>query len=117
MITFARLVTLFPLTIKEEVALQHIKRAANDVKDVDFGADEDTELEVVGSKAMYYIAPLLWVDMQNRVSEYEESLQTFKDIERFQEYWLNRSSSALLAFQSKDGENTSKSGGLQWATP
>lgn len=109
MINFTQLKTLFPLTIKEDVAYAHIKRAAADVKDVDFGLDEDARVEIIGSKTMYYLAPLLWVDMQNRVSEYEESLQTFKDIERFQKYWLERANTALAGFKE------SKKGNLSWA--
>lgn len=114
MITFTQLKTLFPLTIEESVASAHIKRATADVEDIDFKENVEAKLEVIGCKAMYYIAPLLWIDMQARVDEYDESMHTFKDIEKFQEYWLSRSSSALLAFQA-GSTGISKNGGLLWA--
>lgn len=111
MVDFASLKTLFPLEIEEEKALAHIKRARLDFMEIEF-KNKDLELEVIGSKAMYYLAPLLWSKMQNRVDEYEESLQTFKDIEKFQAYWLDRSSSGLL----QNSEPKKQIGDLLWAS-
>jgi hypothetical protein len=100
MVTIENLKTLFPLSLSDEAITPHLSRATWDYKDVVF---EDTlqELEVVGSKTLYYLAPLLWVDMQDRADEYSESLQTFKDVEKFKATWLNRANSAL----NKDDEN------------
>lgn len=112
MITIDELKKLFPLTMEENVVNQHIKRASMDYESETFTSDE--ELEIVGSKAMYYLSPLLWVDIQDRTDEYSESMQTFKDVERFQAYWLERCNSAYALTQRSKDEKT-MAGGLQWA--
>ncbi len=104
---------LFPLTLKEEMVTQHIKRALMDYEGLEL--NETEELEIVGSKAMYYLAPWLWVDMQNRTDEYEESLSTFKDVKEFQAYWMRRADSAIELHHKKNGN--SQNGGLAWACP
>lgn len=104
MITIANLKTLFPLSMQDDEITPHLTRADWDYKHVTF-EDELQELEVVGSKTLYYLAPLLWVDMQGRADEYDESLQTFKDVEKFQSSWLERANSAL----SKDDGVTTES--------
>ena len=101
MIDIAALKTLFPLSLEEDEITPHLNRATWDYKAVEF-EDELQELEVVGSKTLYYLAPLLWVDMQNRADEYSESLQTFKDIEKFQASWLERANSALNKTNNDD---------------
>ncbi|AXH14367.1 hypothetical protein CP985_05645 [Malaciobacter mytili LMG 24559] len=85
---------LFPLSLEAKAITPHLNRAIWDYNHVEF-EDEIQQVEVIGSKAFYYLAPLLWVDMQDRVNEYEESLETFKDVKTFQSYWLDRSNSAL----------------------
>lgn len=104
MVTIATLKTLFPLSLEDNAITPHLSRATWDYKEVVF-EDELQELEVVGSKTLYYLAPLLWVDMQNRASEYSESLETFKDVEKFKATWLERANSAL----NKDDENVTDS--------
>lgn len=104
MITVENLKTLFPLSLEEVDITPHLARADWDYKDKMF-EDNLQELEVVGSKTLYYLAPLLWVDMQNRADEYNESLETFKDVEKFQSSWLERANSAL----SKDDGATTDS--------
>jgi len=94
MITIEELCKLFPLSLKDEEIEPHLHRADWDYRNIEF-EDRLQELEVVGSKTLYYLAPLLWVDMQTRADEYNESLETFKDIEKFQASWLKRASSAL----------------------
>jgi len=94
-VTVEQLKTLFPLTIENESITPHLNRAEMDYKHIDFKDDDTLELEVVGSKTLYYLAPLLWVDMQDRADEYGESLQTFKDVEKFKANWLDRANSAL----------------------
>ncbi len=108
--TIADLKALFPLSLEDEQIQAHLNRSIWDFNDVEF-KDEIQALEVIGSKALFYLAPLLWVNMQNRASEYEESLETFKDVHSFEQYWLNRSNSALNRF---DEIKTSEDGEISW---
>ena len=94
MVNVAKLKTLFPLSLDEPGITPHLNRAIWDYKDIEF-ENELHELEVIGSKTIYYLAPLLWVDMQDRADEYSESLETFKDVDKFQKNWLDRANSAL----------------------
>ncbi|MGE4517312.1 MAG: hypothetical protein AB7D96_10675 [Arcobacteraceae bacterium] len=104
MINITSLKTLFPISIEDEQIQAHLNRATKDYKDIEF-EDEDQELEVVGSKTIYYLAPLLWVDMQNRVQEYAESLSSFKDIKSFQQIWLDRAETALSKVNTETQDN------------
>lgn len=104
MITIVALKTLFPLSLEDEKIQAHLNRATKDYKSIVF-EDEDQELEVVGSKTIYYLAPLLWVDMQNRVQEYAESVSSFKDIKSFQQIWLDRAETALTKVNMEDEDN------------
>lgn len=85
---------LFPLSMSEDEVEPHLNRSVWDYSHVEF-EDDLQKVEVIGSKTLYYLAPLLWIEMQDRVNEYEESLQTFKDVKTFQSYWLDRANSAL----------------------
>ncbi len=104
MITIPSLKSLFPLSLEENQIQAHLNRATKDYKDVVF-EDEEHELEVVGSKTIYYLAPLLWIQMQNRVEEYAESLGSFKDIKSFQSLWLDRAETALLKVNTEQEDN------------
>jgi len=104
MVSVVNLKTLFPLSLLDEAINPHLARATWDYKTILF-EDALQELEVVGSKTLYYLAPLLWVDMQDRADEYAESLETFKDVEKFKATWLDRANSAL----NKDNENATDS--------
>jgi len=92
---------LFPLSLEDNSITPHLNRAIWDYNDIEFES-EIQQVEVIGSKSLYYLAPLLWVDMQNRVNEYEESLETFKDVKTFQNYWLGRANSALNKTNNDD---------------
>jgi|GEM_PF-2146466 len=94
MITIEQLRTLFEMQLKDERIQAHLDRANFEFKDLKT-EDATLLLEVIGCKAMYYLSPLLWVDVQNRADEYDNSLETFRDVEKFQSYWWDRSTSAV----------------------
>lgn len=102
-VTVANLKTLFPISIDDAQITVHLNRATKDYTGVEF-EDESQELEVVGSKTIYYLAPLLWIAMQNRVEEYAESLGSFKDIKSFQQIWLDRAETALTKENIENGD-------------
>jgi hypothetical protein len=106
MMTILSLKSLFPLSLKDEEIQAHLNRATKDYKDVVF-EDEDQELEVIGSKTIYYLAPLLWNQMQNRVQEFSESLGSFKDIKSFQQLWLDRAETALSKVNTETQDDIS----------
>lgn len=91
----------------------HLARAVRDFTGVVF--EEDTQdydsVEAVACKALYYIAPMLWLTIQNRANEYNETLETFKDVELFQEYWLSRCESIPFVMPD-DSEASAKAGGI-----
>ncbi len=81
--------------LEDPEILPHLKRADRDFKGKEFDPADDNfdEVEAVACKAIYYLAPLLWTKIQQRAHEYEETLQTFGDLEVFQHYWHERSES------------------------
>lgn len=104
MITIVSIKTLFPLSLDDAAISAHLNRATKDYADVTF-EDDQQELEVVGSKTIYYLAPLLWLDVQNRAEEYSESLGSFNDITSFQKLWLDRAESALTKVNDEDKDS------------
>ena len=85
--------------LSDESIAPHLKRAARDFRGKVFEEDEEhfDEIEAVSCKAIYYLSPMLWQKIQNRANEYEETLQTFGDLEVFRQYWLDRSESIPTA--------------------
>jgi len=98
--------------LTDDEIMPHLKRANRDFKGKVFDpADENfDETEAVSCKAIYYIAPLLWQRIQQKALEYDETLQTFGDVEIFQEYWLDRSESIPIKDESSGKVDT---GGIQ----
>jgi len=92
---------LFPLSLEDTDITPHLNRAIWDYNHITFD-EEIQQIEVIGSKSLYYLAPLLFIEMQSRAEEYAESLETFKDVKKFQEYWLNRANSALNKTNNDD---------------
>ena len=95
MIDFAGVRTLLFLDGLTDPQIEpHLNRAHLDTEDVVF-TSATQELEVIGWKTIYYLAPQLWLLTQRRVNEMDESLDTFKDLETFQDYCLKRSNEAM----------------------
>ena len=99
MITTNDVKSLFSLSLEDEEITPHLKRAARDFKDIEF-KDLDDEIEIVGSKTLYYLAPLIWSKTSQKAREFDETLETFKDMEKFQEYWQKRYESLLSEYQT-----------------
>ncbi len=97
--------------LKDEEIAPHLTRATRDFSKVVFEADtqEYDTVEAVACKAIYYIAPMLWLTIQNRANEYNETLETFKDVELFQDYWLGRCESIPYAVED-DSDGSTKAG-------
>ena len=106
MATIADIQERLPLTdFPESVMESSLKRAQRDFRGMVFEADDNgyDEIEAVACKAIYYLSPNLWQKMQEKVNEYNETVQTFGDLEVFQNYWLERSESIPVTRES-DGK-------------
>ncbi|RLC87220.1 MAG: hypothetical protein DRI37_06350 [Chloroflexi bacterium] len=99
--------------LEDSVVAVHLKRAERDFRGKTFEADDNhfDEVEAVSCKAIYYLAPLLWQKVQQRANEYDETLQTFGDLEVFQNYWLERSESVPI-MNTDTGETSG--GEIRW---
>ena len=75
----------------EEIDI-HLQRAKKDFDGFTFATDFDKQ-EAIACKAIYYIAPLLWSKISKNLSEFGDYFESFKDVEGFQKYWLERSNS------------------------
>ncbi|HIE41422.1 MAG TPA: hypothetical protein EYP80_02035 [Candidatus Aenigmarchaeota archaeon] len=115
MTTIADVKERLPLKDLEDTVIAiHLKRSQRDFRGKTFEADDNNfdEIEAVSCKAIYYLAPLLWQKVQQRANEYDETLQTFGDLEVFQNYWLDRSDSIPVT-NTESGETSQ--GGIKWA--
>lgn len=95
-VTAADVLERLPMDDFDEADIDvHLRRAVRDFRGKTFEADDNNfdEIEAVSCKAIYYLAPLLWQKVQDRANEFDHTLQTFGDLEVFQNYWLERSES------------------------
>ena len=95
------------LSLEDSDISSHLERAELDFSDIEFKSALE-EKEAVGSKTLYYLAPLIWSKTSAKAREYEETLETFGDMEKFQDYWLQRANSIVSRYRQNNG-------GLQWA--
>ncbi len=96
-----------PLSLSNEEIAPHLERAALDFSSIEFQTQLE-EKEAIGSKTLYYLAPLIWSKTSAKAREFEETLETYGDMEKFQEYWLERANTIIAKYKQN-------SGGLQWA--
>ena len=118
MITVSDVRTLFKLSLTDEEITPHLKRASREFESFEFKSKDD-EIEIVGSKTIYYLAPHIWIKSNSNAREFDETLETFSDMEKFQEYWLKRSKSLADRYENKDidgdGEiDIQSSGDFSW---
>lgn len=97
-----------PLSLSNEAIAPHLERAELDFNDIEF-ASAIEEKEAIGSKTLYYLAPLIWSKTSAKAREFEETLETFGDLEKFQEYWLERANTITAKYKQNKGS-------IQWAT-
>jgi len=92
----------------------HLLRAERDYRNIIF--EDDTEaydrVEAISCKTIYYLAPKLWLHIQQRANEYDETMQTFTDVEVYQQYWLDRAESIPYTIQIDEGEQNNKFGSI-----
>ena len=108
MVTVDEVKSLFNLSMSNEEITPHLDRATLDYSDIDFNNHLE-EKEAIGSKTIYYLAPHIWSATSQKAREYDETLETFKDVQKFQEYWLNRVQSIIAKYNK-----TNRGGGVQW---
>ena len=118
MIEVVQVRELFNLSLSDEEILPHLQRADLDYEDITFSSSLD-EKEAVGSKTLYYLAPHIWSKSSAKAREFDETLETFSDMEKFQEYWLNRAEGITKKYKNKDtdgdGEiDINSGGGISW---
>jgi len=104
---------LFLNELEDSEIRSHLQRANRDFMDVVFDDSNNhfDEKEAVSCKTIYYLAPLLWQRIQQKVNEYDETLQTLHDVEKFQEYWLGRA----MSVPSKNTDDSAIKVGTKWA--
>ena len=107
MITVSDVKTLFSMSLSDEEITPHLARAKRDFKDIEF-SDREDELEAIGCKTIYYLSPLIWIAQSAKAREYDESIETFSDVKKFQEYWLKRSDEIVKKYK------TDKGGSIKW---
>lgn len=115
MIAIAEVRARLPLAeIDDSVIVPHLKRAQRDYRDRIFESDDNDfdKIEAISCKAIYYLAPLLWQRIQHRANEYDETIQTFGDLEVFQNYWLERAESIPWREVMDDTPSAEKAGSI-----
>jgi len=53
-------------------------------------------------------SPLIWITSSQKAREFDESIETFKDLEKFQEYWLKRADSIKKRYTNTQNTNSDK---------
>jgi hypothetical protein len=74
--------------ISDEEIIPYIEMAEYEIKKYDISG-----LNLIKAKAYMSLALLgqkLWLKIQQRANEYDESLETFKDVKQWEEYWMDK---------------------------
>ncbi|WP_298019985.1 competence protein CoiA [uncultured Campylobacter sp.] len=74
--------------ISDEEIIPYIEMAEYEIKKYDISG-----LNLIKAKAYMGLALLgqkLWLKIQQRANEYDESLETFKDVKQWEEYWMDK---------------------------
>ena len=79
-----------------EIDKYNVKSSETSSATPDDGAGRKDELgssAKLKARAFYTLALLgqkLWLKIQQRANEYDESLDTFKDVKQWEEYWMDK---------------------------
>lgn len=93
--------------IDDEEIIPFIELAQMKIKD--FAINTENLLKATAFLTLYFLGPKLWIKIQQRANEYDESLETFKDVEHWQNYWLN-----LFNSLSANKDISQNTGDLKW---
>jgi len=92
--------------LSDEEILPHLRRAIIDFKKWVFESEEE-KIEAISCLTIAYLTPQLWIRIANRANEYEENLNTFKDMEEFIKYWRDRANG--VSKKKEESETTTGS--------
>ena len=69
-----------------------------------YGVTPNLTLKATAFLTLSLLGAKLWIKIQQRANEYDESLETFKDLEVWQSYWKNRLYSLTKADDDKNND-------------
>jgi len=55
-----------------------------------YSVDSLNELKAAAFLTLALLGQKLWLKVQQRANEYDESLDTFKDVRQWEEYWMDK---------------------------
>lgn len=83
--------------ITDEEIVPYIEMAEDELSKMIIPPDKKTK--IISYMTLKLLGQKLWHRIQQRANEYDETLETFKDVNRWEEYWQERIN-ALLASTS-----------------
>ena len=55
-----------------------------------YAVEEASKTKVTAFYTLALLGQKLWLKIQQRANEYDESLDTFKDVKQWEEYWMDK---------------------------
>ncbi|MDR1912621.1 MAG: competence protein CoiA [Helicobacteraceae bacterium] len=61
------------------------------------------ETKATAYKTLALLGEKIWLKVQQRANEYDETVETFKDVDHWRDYWLDRLNALIVGGDSSDG--------------
>lgn len=55
-----------------------------------YAVEEASKIKAAAFYTLALLGQKLWLKIQQRANEYDESLDTFKDVKQWEEYWMDK---------------------------
>lgn len=88
--------------ISDEEIVPYVEQAQIQLSS--FNIDLKYELKALAFLTLSLLGAKLWIKIQQRAHEYDESLETFEDLEKWQNYWKNMLYSLTKADDDKQND-------------
>jgi len=74
--------------ISDEEILPYIEMAVDELNEIN--VKDGSETKAIAYMTLKLLGQKLWHKIQQRANEYDETIETFKDVEKWEKYWEQR---------------------------
>lgn len=87
--------------MEDEEILPFVESAVDELAGI--AITEGREIKAVAYMTLKLLGHKFWLKIQQRANEYDETVETFKDVREWEAYWQNRLDTIIVPSQSMSG--------------